>query len=191
MIPFLLRRVLSAVPTLVGIALLTFLVLNILPGDPLLVWSGGGYYSAESVEHLRSELRLEQGPAARFASWGMALLRGDLGRSMRDGRPVTAVVAAALPWSLLLNAGAVLLIYGLAVPFGLLGAAAPGSATDRLGRTLLLLLYGVPSFAAALLLQQCFAVRLRWLPLQGLPDPAGRAAAPLAALVAHLALPTL
>src|SRR6266581_4502994 len=103
MIPFLVRRALSSVPTLLGISVLTFAILNLLPNDPIQVWSGGGYYSAEAVEHLRSELRLQQNPAARYASWGLALLRGDLGRSMRDGRPVAAVIVSALPWTLLLN----------------------------------------------------------------------------------------
>ncbi len=191
MIAFLVRRVLSSVPTLVGISLLTFAVLNLLPNDPIQVWSGGGYYSAEAVEHLRSELRLQQGPAARYASWGLALLRGDLGRSMRDGRPVARVIASALPWTLLLNLCSVILIYGVAVPFGLFGASSPGSIADRLGRALLILLYAVPSFAAALLLQQWFAVRLGWLPLQGVPDRAATAAGTTVALARHLLLPTV
>jgi peptide/nickel transport system permease protein len=190
MIPFLARRVLSAVPTLFGISLLTFLVLNLLPNDPVMVWSGGGYYSAEAIDHLRSELRLQQRPAARYLAWGTTLLRGDLGRSLRDGRPVTALIAEALPWSLLLNVCAIFVIYGLAVPFGLFGAAAPGSPPDRIGRALLIGLYGVPSFAAALLLQQGFAVRLGWLPLQGVPDPVARTAAPIFDLARHLVLPT-
>ncbi len=191
MIAFLVRRALSSVPTLVGISLLTFAVLNLLPNDPIQVWSGGGYYSAEAVEHLRSELRLQQDPAARYASWGLALLRGDLGRSMRDGRPVTGIIASALPWTLLLNLCSVILIYGVAVPFGLFGASSPGSIADRLGRALLILLYAVPSFAAALLLQQWFAVRLGWLPLQGVPDLAATVAGTAAALARHLILPTI
>ena len=191
MIAFLLRRALSSVPTLVGISLLTFAVLNLLPNDPIQVWSGGGYYSAEAVEHLRSELRLQQNPAARYASWGLALLRGDLGRSMRDGRPVTGIIASALPWTLLLNLCSVILIYGVAVPFGLFGASSPGSIGDRLGRALLILLYAVPSFAAALLLQQWFAVRLGWLPLQGVPDRATTLAGTTAALSRHMLLPTV
>src|SRR6266581_3451110 len=162
MIPFLVRRALSSVPTLLGISVLTFAILNLLPNDPIQVWSGGGYYSAEAVEHLRSELRLQQDPAARYASWGLALLRGDLGRSMRDGRPVTGIIASS-----------------------------PGSIADRLGRALLILLYAVPSFAAALLLQQWFAVRLGWLPLQGVPDLAATVAGTAAALARHLILPTI
>jgi len=191
MIPFLVRRALSSVPTLLGISVLTFAILNLLPNDPIQVWSGGGYYSAEAVEHLRSELRLQQTPAARYASWGLALLRGDLGRSMRDGRPVAAVIASALPWTLLLNLCSVILIYGVAVPFGLFGASSPGSMADRLGRALLILQYAVPSFAAALLLQQWFAVRLGWLPLQGVPDRAATVLGTTAALARHLLLPTI
>src|SRR6266508_2939669 len=103
MIAFMVRRLLSTVPTLVGITLVTFAILNLLPTDPLQVWSDGGFYTAEAAEHLRSELRLDRGGVVRYASWGLALLRGDLGRSLRDGRPVTTVIASALPWSVLLN----------------------------------------------------------------------------------------
>ena len=190
MIAFLARRALSTVPTLVGITILTFAILNLLPTDPIQVWSGGGSYSAEAAEQLRSELRLEQGVAARYASWGFALLRGDLGRSLRDGRTVASVIAGALPWSLLLNLCSVLLIYGVSVPFGLFGASSPGSVADRLGHLILLLLYAVPSFAAALILQQWFAVRLGWLPLHGVSAQGASSVERAWDLARHLALPT-
>jgi peptide/nickel transport system permease protein len=190
---YLLRRILALLPTLVGISLVAFLILNLIPADPILTWSlGGAPPSAEALERLRAELGADRGPVARYADWSLGVLRGDLGRSLRDGRPVTAVIAEALPWSLLLNACALLAIYGLAVPYGLLGGAAPGSAADRIGTALLLLLYALPSFAAALLLQQLFAVRLGLLPLHGAAslaagdDPLARAAD----LLRHLILPT-
>ncbi len=192
MMPFVLRRLLSAVPTLLGAALLAYLILNLLPSDPVLTWSGDAALpSAEAMRQLRSALRVDEGPAARLATWALALLHGDLGRSLRDGRTVASVIAAALPWTLLLNGAAVLVIYGLALPFGLIGAATAGSAADRLGRALLLVLYAVPSFAAALLLQQAFAVRLRLLPLQGVAAAAGPAGAMArgADLLRHLILP--
>ena len=190
MIAFLARRALSTVPTLLWISLLAFAILNLLPSDPIQVWSGGSPYSVEAAEHLRSELRLDRGVVARYASWGLALLRGDLGRSLRDGRPVTSVIADALPWSLLLNLGSVLLIYGVAVPFGVFGASSPGSAADRVGRMVLLFLYAVPSFAAALLLQQWFAVHLRWLPLQGISASGTNVWVRALDLARHLLLPT-
>lgn len=190
---FLLRRLASTLPTLVGISVVAFLILNLLPADPILAWSSEGFQpSAEALERLRTALQVDRNPLERYRDWAFGLLRGDLGRSLRDGRAVGRVIAEALPWSLLLNLCAVVVIYGLAVPFGLLGARSPGSAADRLGRWALLLLYAVPSFAAALLLQQLFAVRLRFLPLQGVGDPAGTEATAARALdlLRHLALPT-
>lgn len=193
MTAFLIRRALSALPTLVGITVVAFLLLGTLPSDPALTWSAGAAApSAEAMARARDALGADRGPVARYAAWGLGLLRGDLGRSSRDGRPVSEVIGEALPFTLLLNLCAVLLIYGLALPFGLLGAARPASVVDRLGRWTLLALYAVPSFAAALLLQQVFAVRLRLLPLHGVAGP--EAAAGLAAItdrLRHLALPAL
>ncbi len=194
MIPFLVRRILALVPTLIGITLLTFLILNLLPADPLRTWSTGGPVpSAEARARLRAELRADEGPGARYLSWSLALLRGDLGQSLRDGRPVGQVVAEALPWTIVLNGCAILLIYGLAVPFGLLGGMAPGSAFDRLGSGLLLALYSLPSFAAALLLQEAFSVRLGLLPLQGTASAGATASVAGATLdhLRHLILPTV
>ena len=191
MITFLTRRVLSTVPTLVGITVLAFTILNLLPNDPIQVWSGGGSYSAEAVQHLRDELRLDRSTGARYVSWGLALLRGDLGRSLRDGRTVVSVIADALPWSLVLNLCAVLLIYGVAVPFGLVGATSRRSAGDRLGGAVLILLNAVPPFAAGLLLQQWFAVGLGWLPLQGVSAEGSTFVERACELARHLVLPTI
>ncbi len=192
MIPFLVRRLLSMVPTLAGITVMTFLILNFLPSDPVLTWSpGNALPSAEARLRLRAELGVDRSPARRYVEWGMALLRGDLGRSLRDGRRVGSIVAEALPWTLLLNGCALLAIYGLAIPFGFVGASAPGSLPDRLGGGLLLIFYALPSFAAALLLQEIFAVRLRFLPLQGVSSgETGAGLLPRAVdLARHLILP--
>ncbi|MFQ5877169.1 MAG: ABC transporter permease [Acidobacteriota bacterium] len=192
MTAFLARRILSVVPTLVGISLLTFLILNLIPSDPLLTWSSAGTApSADELDHLREELRADRGPVARYLDWVVAVMSGDLGRSLRDGRPVTGVIAESLPWTLLLNLTAVLLIYGVAIPFGFLGASSPGSAADRVGGWVLLALYALPSFAAALVLQEVLSVRLHLLPLQGVGDPGISASVVARAidLLRHLALP--
>ncbi len=190
---YLARRLLAAIPTLFGITLVAFLVLNLIPADPIVTWSAGGTPpSAEALQRLRAELGTDRGAPARYADWILGLLRGDMGRSLRDGRPVSAVIGEALPWSLLLNLCALLAIYGLAVPFGILGTAAPGSLPARSGGALLLLLYALPSFAAALLLQQWFAVRLGWLPLHGVSSLLDGASSIARAgdVARHLVLPT-
>jgi len=188
MIIFLVRRLVSLAPTLLGITLVAFTILNLLPEDPGATWRGAAP-SAETVQRLRTELGADRPTLARYGLWLGALLRGDLGRSLRDGREVTSILAEALPWSLLLNLGAICLIYGFAIPFGLYSALVPGSRADRIGAVLLLVLYALPSFAAALLLQETFAVRLGLLPLQGVsrgPDGASPAD-----LLRHLVLPTV
>jgi len=188
---FLIRRALSGLPTLVGISVVAFLLLGLLPSDPSLTWSAGeAAPSAEAMARTREAAGDAPGPVARYAAWSLGLLRGDLGRSIRDGRPVIEVIGESLLFTLALNLCAILLLYGLALPFGLLGAARPVSMADRIGRWTLLALYAVPSFAAALLLQEVFAVRLRLLPLQGVAGPDSRAG--LAAVIdrlRHLALP--
>jgi peptide/nickel transport system permease protein len=188
---FVVRRLLSAVPTLFGVSLIAFLILNILPSDPLRTGAESGLQvSAEARARLTSGSDRHQAMVARYLRWSKDLLRGDLGRSLRDGRPVTSILSQALPWSLLLNSSTLLLTFLLALPFGLLGAWRPGSPLDRLGGVALVALYAFPGFAAALLLQQLFAARLGLLPLQGVSDPTS-AAPRLVDVGRHLVLPTL
>ncbi|MGH9798643.1 MAG: ABC transporter permease, partial [Candidatus Polarisedimenticolia bacterium] len=167
---FVARRVVSALPTLVGISLVAFLILEVLPRAPLLAGPGDGTLSAGTAALLERAADDRRPAAVRYAAWGAGLLQGDLGRSRRTGRPVTAILGDALPWTLFLNFCAVAVIYGLAIPYGGLAAARRGSLTDRLGGGLLLVLYAVPPFAAALLLQQGLAVRWPLLPLHGVPS---------------------
>jgi peptide/nickel transport system permease protein len=184
---YLLRRLASTLPTLVGITVLAFAVLNLLPGDPLeTLTPGAPGLSAEAGERLRTALPEDAAIGERYLRWTAGLLRGDLGLSRRgDRRPVAALIAEALPWTVLLNLAAIAAIYGLGVPFGLLAAARSGSVIDRLGTWTLMGLYVIPSFAAALLLQQVFVVHLGVLPLHGIPDPGGGAGV----LLRHAALP--
>ncbi len=182
---YLARRLLAALPTLLGITLVAFTLLTLLPSDPILTWSEGMIpASAAEMERLRTALRSDESPAARYGDWLLAILRGDLGVSMRDGRPVTTLIAEALPWTILLNGTAIALIYGLGLP---LGWALSRRRSRALGGAngLLLLLSIVPPFAAALLLQRLFGVRLGLLPLQGTGSGEGVAVLP------HLVLPAL
>jgi peptide/nickel transport system permease protein len=187
---FLLRRLLASLPTLLGITLVAFVILNLLPGDPVLTWSEAGVpMSAEAQARLRQALGSDRAPALRYADWLLSVLRFDLGRSLRDARPVSEVIGEALPWTMLLNLCALAAIYGVGVPLGLLGARRPGSAADRWTRALLLLVFVVPPFASALLLQRLLAVRLGILPLQGPGTGEAHGAATLFAVASHLVLP--
>jgi peptide/nickel transport system permease protein len=191
------RRILLALPTLIGISLLSFLILGALPGDPIAAGlEGGGPLSAEAEARLRQELRLDRPLLVRYADWLAAAARGDLGRSLRDGRPVAGMLAEALPWTILLNAASIAAIYGLALPLGLLQARRPRSPAARLADTALTLVSVVPPFVAALLLQAFVSVRLGWLPLEGTGaglEATGGSGLTLSALsvFVHLVLPAL
>ena len=188
---FVARRVLLAGPTLLGISFLAFFVLSVLPGDPLAARIDADTpLSAEAEARLRAELRLDRPVLVRYAEWLVAAARGDLGRSVHDGRPVAGILREAAPWTLLLNLSALATIYGLALPLGLLQARRPRSACARLSEGGLILASVIPPFVAALLLQALFAVRLGWLPLEGTGEPRSGFASP-GGLLSHLALPAL
>ncbi len=195
------RRLLLALPTLLGISLLSFLILSVLPGDPIAArLEGGAPLSAEAEARLRAELRLDRPLIARYADWLAGAARGDLGRSLRDGRPVAGIVGDALPWTLLLNAAAVAALYAVALPLGLAQARRPRSPAARFAGAGLVAVSVIPPFVAALILQAIVSVRLGWLPLEGtghdaLPSGSGPAGlllpASLLSVAAHLVLPAL
>jgi peptide/nickel transport system permease protein len=189
---YLVHRLLSTIPTLFGITLVAFLILNVLPSDPVLNWSESGTpLSAEAIQRLRAELGAEAPPHVRYAVWLAHAARLDFGTSLRDARPVGTIVGEALPYTLLLNLCAVLLIYGLGVPIGLAGARHPGGKADRAARGFLLIVFVVPPFAAALLLQRLLAVRWHLLPLQGVTGDQGSSGSATLDLLRHLVLPAL
>lgn len=188
---FVARRVLLAGPTLLGISLVAFLVLSVLPGDPIAARiDAGAPLSADAEARLRSELRLDRPVLVRYAAWLQAAAQGDLGHSLHDGRPVAGILREAAPWTLLLNLAALGAIYGVALPLGLLQARRPRSTWARLSEGGLILASVIPSFIAALLLQGLFALRLEWLPLAGTGE-AGQGLAGPAGLLPHLVLPAL
>lgn len=182
---YLARRLLAAFPTLLGITLLAFAILNLLPNDPILTWSEGMIpASAAETERLRAVLREDQPPLARYGAWVLSLARLDLGASLRDGRPVATLVGEALPWTLALNGAALVLIYGIGLPLGWTRSRRHRTRVPGAG-VMLLLLSVLPPFAAALLLQRLLGVRLGLLPLQGTGEGGGFAILP------YLVMPAL
>jgi len=126
---------------------------------------------------VRAQFHLDAPWHVRYVRWVADLARGDLGISLREKRPVAAIIRERLPVSLALNALALTAIVGLSVPIGIAGAWRPSSRTDRILALTTTAIYAVPVFWAALLLQWLFSVRLGWLPLFGSGG------------VAHLVLP--
>ncbi|MCI0410942.1 MAG: ABC transporter permease [Acidobacteria bacterium] len=192
---YLFRRILSVVPTLLGITLVTFLLLEILPGREMALSqaSGANLPSRETLDRLRQTYHLNEPIPIRYFQWLLRLCRWDLGESLLDHRPVSEALRQTTARTLALNLLALSLALAISVPLGTRWAAVAGSLRDRVGSLLLYLLYAFPGFAAALILQYLFAVRWGVLPLQGVRSLP--ATAPLLQrsldLAAHLLLPVL
>ncbi len=188
---YVLRRLLLAVPTLFGIAVVVFLLLRLAPGGP---GAGGAdsvrRVSGRAAEEMRRLYGLDRPLPEQFALWIGRVARLDLGESFVDHRPVAERIREALPHTLALNGLALLFALAFAIPLGVVAGGNPEGAFDRASGVALFALYSLPTFWAALLLQTLFSVKLRWLPLYGTAsDTAPAGLAGLADSLAHLALP--
>ena len=183
-------RVLQSVAVVCSAATLAFVLLQLAPGDPATALGEG--LSPELRAVIRARYGLDDSIATQYGRWLWALLRGDLGWSRDQQRPVAAVLADALPRSLLLMGCAltVSLVGGMLI--GAWQGARAGSRRDRTTSTALLVLYSLPEFWVALLLLVVFAHQLHWLPATGITDEMSRyltAREQLVDRVRHLILP--
>ena len=170
MIRYLLRRILLMAPTLVIVTFLVFLLLYLSPGDPVLMLvpiDEIGQMSDEELDQLRHKLGLDRPIYVQYADWLVHVLQGDLGRSIHQRRPVSALLAARFPVTLELALLSVLTATVVAVPIGIYTAVRPGSIGDFIGNIVALIGVSAPNFWIALLLIILFAVQLRWLPAGG------------------------
>jgi peptide/nickel transport system permease protein len=192
-IRYLLRRLLLAIPTLLGIIVVVFLLLHLAPGSPGAAAGSpesGRRISGEAREEMRRLYGLDRPLPEQFARWVGRVVRFDLGESFVDRRPVPERIREALPATLELNGLALLFTLLIAVPIGVAAGGRPDGRFDRTSAVVLFALYSLPVFWAALLLQTLFSVELGWLPLYGLSsDPAPSGPAGVADRLAHLALP--
>jgi ABC-type dipeptide/oligopeptide/nickel transport system permease component len=165
------RRLLSIVPTILGVSLLVFGFLHAVPGDPVEIMLGESA-SARDVASLRSALGLDRPLPEQLALFASRLARGDLGHSIAFRAPVADVILDRLPATALLAGVALLLAVAAAIPLGIAAALRPGSPLDRVARFASLTGVAVPSFVSGPLLVLVFAIGLGWLPVSGAEGPA-------------------
>jgi peptide/nickel transport system permease protein len=165
---YLAKRILGGVPTLIGVSLLTFLFIRLIPGDAIAARLGTSTsLSPEQLASLRAYFGLDQPLLLQYWSWLTSLLRGDAGISIRTGRPVFVEIVERLPATLELAAAAALIAIGIGVPLGLLSAVRPRSRLDVLVRIGGLVGLSLPSFWLGTLIIVFFSIYLRWLPNTG------------------------
>ncbi len=166
MLSFILRRLLLAIPTLLGVLVVTFLLLFVAPGDPVAEIVGERADPA-TVARLRAELRLDDPLPQQFAHYAGGVLRGDLGRSFITNREISSDIAERFPKTLLLAGTAMLFASVLGILLGVVSARRPGGWVDRAALGGAYLGISFPVYWVGLLFILLFAVQLRWLPASG------------------------
>jgi ABC-type dipeptide/oligopeptide/nickel transport system permease component len=160
------RRLLATIPTLFGVLVVAFLLLNVVPGDPVADMVGERADSA-TIARLRAELRLDEPLHTQFGHYVWGVMRGDLGRSYITQRPVLGDLAERFPKTLQLAGAAMLLAATCGIGLGVLASLRPGGLVDRFCMLLAYIGVSFPVYWVGLLLILLFAVTLRWLPPSG------------------------
>jgi len=171
MLAYALRRLVLAVPLLLGITLISFVVIHLAPGEPVDLQTGdlSVQSSAQAKQLLREVYGLDKPLTVQYWNWLGRLARLDFGRSFApDGRPVLQKISERLPITLLLNIVEMLIIVALAVPIGVLSATRQYSTFDKVTTVFVFVGFATPDFWLALLLMILFGVQLGWLPISGL-----------------------
>jgi peptide/nickel transport system permease protein len=170
MLTFIVRRLLPAVPVLLGVVFVVMLTVDLLPGDAVSLMLGE-HATPQAVAALRDHLGLDKPLATRYVQYVGRLLTGDLGRSIQQNRPVSAELADAWPATLELTLAALVLAALFGVGAGVISAVWPSSFFDTLARLGSLFGLSLPVFWTGLVLIVIFAWWLPWLPVGGTGSP--------------------
>lgn len=160
------RRILVAIPLLLAVSLLVFLLMELMPGDPARNQAGMDA-TEEEVEAVRRSLGLDRPPHERYLGWLFGALRGDLGVSSVSGRAVSTLLAERAPVTVEIVTLAFVLSLAVALPIAILAARRPGGWFDRAVMVGAMAILAVPNYVMALLLVLLFSVVLRMLPSIG------------------------
>ncbi len=187
MTAFVVRRLLLAIPTLIGVTILTFALLHLAPGGPALALAGERATPAQ-VAAVTHALGLDRPWPQQYGRWLLDLLHGDLGFSYVRQTTVVSLIGQRLPQTMLLMACAIGISIALALPLGVYQAYRRNSAIDRALNVGVFIGWSMPTFWFGTLLIAIFAVRLRWLPVGGL-QTIDTANFDWPSRIAHLVLP--
>nr|WP_047581255.1 ABC transporter permease [Methylobacterium sp. ZNC0032] len=157
------QRLMTTIPSVIGVIIVTFLLTRVLPGDTAAYFAGPAA-TPQAIAEIRSKLGLDQSLPVQFVSYVGALVKGDLGHSLTTGQPVTADLAARLPASAELTLAGLLLAMAVALPLGVLAAVRQGSWIDHLCRVVATAGVSLPVFFTGLLLVYVFYFQLGWSP---------------------------
>lgn len=163
---FVLRRVGEAAIVLVGVSVLVFSIIHLVPGDPVRL-ALGTRFDQDTYDALRERAGLDEPLVQQYLEWAGDALRGDLGVSFRSGETVTSLIAERLPATVSLALGAIVVALLIALPLGLVSALRPRSAVDYVATVVSQAGISIPDFWLAIMAILFFAASLEWLPSGG------------------------
>ena len=187
MTKFFARRCLQAIPLLLLVSVLVFLLIHAAPGGPLEIYLANPNVRPADIERLRRALGLDRPLWQQYGAWLWAFVRGDWGYSFTDGRPVAARIVERLPATIELVSVSIMCALALTMPIGIVSAMRRGRWFDRATTIVTMAGMSLPAFWFGLLLQMIFAIGLGWLPSSGRSTPGG---GDVIDHTAHLVLPT-
>ena len=164
MIGYLGKRLLQAVPILIGASTIIFFLMHAAPGDPTSIYLGNPNIDARVIEQMRENLGLDQPVHIQYVKWISSFLKGEFGYSFSQKRPIADILKDTIPNTLILSGVALAIIFVLGVVIGTVQAVRQYSWGDNLATALAFFFYSMPSFWFGLMLILLFAYKLQWLP---------------------------
>ncbi|NDD43090.1 MAG: ABC transporter permease [Rhodobacteraceae bacterium] len=183
---YIFKRLISAIPVLLGISVIVFLIMAMIPGDPATAILGS-YATPENVEKLNRDLGLDKPLVQRYFIWLGNMLQGDFGRSFALNRDVLDEVFERFSATLVLAGTSFIFCAFFGILAGVISASRQYSIVDKAMTSAVLVGISIPSFFLGMMLILIFAVQLRWFPVSGMWPIYG--ARDLSALLSHLAMP--
>jgi peptide/nickel transport system permease protein len=169
MLRYVLQRLIEFIPVVLGITFITFVLLQVAPGDPVTLMMKE-HINPDVVARVRKEMHLDDPWPQRYVSYMWDALHGDFGESYKSNRPVAQLLVDAFPKTLALTLGATAFACVVGLLVGILSALRPYSLSDHAAMVFVLLGVSVPVFWSGLIFQLIFAWKLNWLPLSGFAD---------------------
>ncbi|HTM10145.1 MAG TPA: ABC transporter permease [Verrucomicrobiae bacterium] len=173
---YVVRRVLQLIPVLILVSLAVFLLVRVIPGDPVLVMLGidpdeRARISAEQYRALQHQIGLDQPIYVQYLNWANNIVHGDFGLSLASRRPITEIIFERYPATLYLAAIALFVGIAIAIPAGAIAATRQNTKVDYAAMGFALWGVAMPDFWLALMLMVLFSLKLGWLPSIGYASP--------------------
>lgn len=187
---YIIKRLLIAAVTFLGITILVYILASLAPGSPVeMILAGTSNLTQNDVERLEAQMGLDQPVYVQYLIWLKNILKGNLGVSYRTMRPVTEMVAERIAPTLMITVTALVLAIFVAVPLGILAAYKPYSFWDYASSVFSFIGAATPNFFAAMILVYFFGIRLGILPTSGMYDAGAKTS--LSMLLRHMVLPVI